>query len=365
LRADVPIGIKTVQDAIDSIYGQVVSPYLEARLYSHGSFSFVFVTDHLALVEQYLYRDHGRLPSMPTVQFANRTRAHQDLSDSFQTIWDNAKQPDLHLQHVGVSEGIEGAQILNIFRYQDRQALGRRQIECLRTTRRGEEVSIRAITGRFYSQGEALDTIQKISTPDKDGRWVQVRLLLIDPVSSEAILRAITDLPRRASLRDKLISWDWNQHKRTDLYQDLKNTTRKFTELMEGGCKVEVRLSPAAISSAVLLTHSSAFVEQYLYGHSNDDAVVLGGEYPVFEYRLDDKAGVEQRVVRSCFDSVWDSYSMSLEEFRKRNWQEHFEAHHQQLLSSLGPDTLQQGNEAAVKPASARTPETASKPVGA
>lgn len=346
LMVDVPNGLKTIDDSAKRLYREEAQRYVNVRVYEHGSFAFTFASDTSIFIEQYLYRDHSQPSAMPVLEYGSSSPAYKALSESVRVIWDYGTPPDINGHHVGVARALREAQIRNIYREDERHELGRRQIKCLRSVE-GATVSIMAITGRFYTSGYALDALQRASRASKDRQPVSVRILLLNPVSAQAILRAVADARRKGNALDKLSGWSWDEHKESDLYQDSRVAIRRIKELQDDGCDVELRLTSANLTCAMFVTPRHAFVEQYIYGRSDPEALVLGGEYPVFEYALDGNEGVEKDVLNSSFEVMW-SFSMESEKFEQVEQKSKFETNFAALEAAM----MSEGNGLAETPAS-------------
>jgi hypothetical protein len=90
-----------------------------------------------------------------------------------------------------------------------------------------------------------------------------------------------------------------------------------------------------------LLTPKSKFIEQYVYGRSKQfhEQRALGGEYPVFEYEMiagDGVERIEQEILSSTFEVIWDHYSINVDEY-KSDEEEEFKKNLGRLLEELNP----------------------------
>jgi hypothetical protein len=66
---------------------------------------------------------------------------------------------------------------------------------------------------------------------------------------------------------------------------------------------------------------------------------VLGGEYPLIEYsrhELTAEGTIEHQILDSTFAIVWDSYSLPIDVYLKRNRQEEFQKNLIRLWEELG-----------------------------
>ena len=93
------------------------------------------------------------------------------------------------------------------------------------------------------------------------------------------------------------------------------------------------------ISNSQLSTPQAIFVEQYVYGRSGrHPRNVLGGQYPVIEFRRgadEESVTVEEEILQSSFTTLWEYYSVSLEEYEKRDEREVFKRNLENLLADF------------------------------
>jgi glucose-1-phosphate thymidylyltransferase len=217
---------------------------------------------------------------------------------------------------VGLGRAIRSSALTGIFRAHDRPLLSQREQHAIHTGRSGDIIGIQALSGRFYIN-TAVSDIEAATRPA--GQKAKMRFLVINPTSRSAILRAVADSAAIEDIGSALQDWSWDKHCHSKLYSDVHDTLRTIAHLRRAGCDVEVRLSAADLSCAMLLTRKSMFVEQYVYGRSKDfiKGVTLGGEQPVLEYTRRDESGkeTEERILQSSFEVLWDSYSMAVEDY--------------------------------------------------
>jgi hypothetical protein len=340
LREDVQNSIQQYKNTLARLYGAETSEFLELRLYEHGSFAFMVLTDEHALIEQYCYRDHTLAPAFPLIQYPRKSQSYKQLQYSFEVMWQHAQPVDRALRGVGTAKGVYSARIRNIYRHDDRASLGERELQTIRNAQPGQLVRIGAITARFYLR-DARETLQERTSPGPG--HVNVRLLIVNPVSEAAIVRAITESGELASVREALDRWDWSRHRRSPLYHDATQTLDTVLRLRERGHSIELRLTPVAPACAILQTPESVFVEQYLLGRSRrfERGGVLGGEYPVFEFAapagLDETTTMEEDLLDATFDLLWDDLSLSVDEYGAIDDELQFAANLRMLKASLSP----------------------------
>ncbi len=187
---DINAALLEIEDAVKKVYGDRPQHNLEARLYEHCPFSFLFLTNRSVFVEQYYYKSSDEGTQLPLVEYGARSAAYQQLRASFDIIWENAHRGRIR---VGTTAPVERARVKNIFRVEDRDEQWGRQIECIRNAGAGA-VDILSITGRFYSDREqkALVALKEISAKRRRTH-ARVRFALLNPVCQQAIFRAIAD----------------------------------------------------------------------------------------------------------------------------------------------------------------------------
>ena len=342
LPVDVRAGLDEVFQEMEKINSTSSQQFLQIKLYSHCPFSFTFATNMDIFVEQYYYQSlNSPLPAIPLIRYSNNTQQYKVLLNSVKKIWERAHEADLEDWRPKTAAGIEGAAIQHIFRRDQRDALlSKRQVECisnaLSSGAKGAQptMSILAASAKFYrTRREARLAI--LAKRD-DGVVLGCRIAIANPVSQQAILRAIADSSPPDRIGDILKNWTWRKHRESDLYQDIHSTINAVDAFNSQGYGFELKLYSSSIICSILLTPHSAFVEQYLYGRSRKwkDGLVLGGEYPVFEFGHS-KDKIEREVLQSHFDVVWKFFSISVEEYRAIDEEKAFENNFNRLLEEL------------------------------
>jgi hypothetical protein len=331
LQYDVQMALSQIDNVQKVIYGREDAGFLQVKLFDHSSFGFSFITNSAVFTEQYGYIDPAKRGSLPLIKYERGTDAYAHFLHSFNVRWENARVGRLANYEVGFAEGVQNAGIMNIYRHNVRHQLGLRQIECIGDAKPGDVVCIQAITGKFYTQSTAANIIRDISypPPDGDGKAVTIRILIINPVSQQAILRAVADSGPQDQMGTALKEWSWELHRKSPLYTDATQVMRFCGDLQKLGCHIELRLTPAPLTSSLLLTPCSAFIEQYVYGRSKrlQKGIVLGAEYPVLEFdmkkaEVEDK--VEQEILRTAFDVMWNQFSVKLADYKESTQEQDF-----------------------------------------
>jgi glucose-1-phosphate thymidylyltransferase len=316
LEKDVPLALDEIQTLRNELVATKETNVLQARLYQHGSFAFQFITDSIALVEQYTYRDSQNTGGMPLIQYARPSRTYEQLSRSCEIVWEHARHAQIDVTPAGVGRGMRESRLIGIFRQDDRKKLGDRERGALIRARAGDLIDIQALSARFYTREVDLESITRHA-----GDGAKVRLLVVNPTSRNAILRAVADKTAVEDIRHGLVNWTWEAHQASDLYTDVHAAIRRVQQMQTRGCDIELRLSAADLSCSLLLGRDRLFVEQYSYGRSRNfgGGVTLGGEYDAFEYERGIGVSTpEESILESGFEVLWDSYSISAAEYIPR-----------------------------------------------
>jgi hypothetical protein len=344
---DIPQAISRVQGAQQEIFGDREVPYLQVRLYEHCPFAFSFATEADVFVEQYDYRDQSKPPALPLINYQSGSDQYKEQMFSLDVIWRHAR-PAETLDHVGTATAIREARVANIFRRDQRATLTKRQVTAIRQATEGS-IDILAISGRFYTSNPIVaPELQKVSRPTKVANGdirppVPVRVAIINPVSQQAILRAVADGSPPEQVGDQLRLWNWSLHQQSDLYTDARTTASTlYSWSQQRECAIQVRAYSSSVACMILQTDRHAFIEQYMYGRSKafQPGFNLGGEYPVIEYdvsKTDAGEMVEHQVIAATFEMIWNFYSVPWDEYVLRDEKQEFELNLGRLLAELGP----------------------------
>jgi hypothetical protein len=330
---DIPQGLEEVRRVCAEIHQRDGHELLKVNLYHHCPFSFLFLTNKQAFVEQYYYKNHTRHVDLPLLHYAKK-ELHDEFRTSFEMIWKSARPGILVESEVGTAHAIENGAIKNIFRQEHRSQSGRRQAETLARVGKDQTVRILTISGKHYITDPILRHLKEAS--DREAR---IHFLLLNPVSSQAVLRAIADTCAPSDITEQVRTWDWEKHRKARLYTDTYQTIRELGNWIRAGCRFTVRLHHSSPACALFLTPTNAFVEQYIYGRSIafEKNRVLGGEYPILEFgqRIDDGQDTstpELQMVTATFEVMWKSYSVQMERYLELDEEEEF----QKTLAYLG-----------------------------
>jgi hypothetical protein len=261
---------------------------------------------------------------------------------SLDTIWKNARRTKPS-DEVGTAPAIRDARIRNIYlgKDRDKDKLTKNQVTAIRRAREGS-IDILAISGTFYRSYPSMAIeLRRISTPKDDYPGIPIRFAIINPVSQQAIIRAVAESCPPEQVGQELRQWDWARHQQSNLYRDTLRTANILSTWSAQGCKISVQVYSSSVACAILRTDCQAFVEQYMYGRSKDfePGYNLGGEYPVIEYELSKtKTGetVEQEVVEASFEMIWRFFSVSWKNFLNCDYEGLFEQNVARLRAEYG-----------------------------
>lgn len=330
-KTDVDQALNTIRQAHHEIYDEKDQDFLQIRFYGHCPFSFMFITEEDIFVEQYYYQNKPSGESPAVVQYAKRSPKYGVLKQSFDLIWKNAKPEPIT---TGTAVPIDKAGIENIFREDQRDELSHRQVFCIEKVKEGA-IDILAISARHYvDPNKAVHhALLKVCSKDRKPAPVKVRIAVVNPVSQQAILRAVADDQTETDIRNHLRQWDWRKHKMSDLYLDVTRTRYRINNWKKEH-SVELRLYSSSVAYALLLTPTAMFMEQYIYGRTKQDEKILRGEYPVIEFNTCN-GRTERDIVASSFQRVWEYFSISGEEYGEDSEEDEFQANLLSLQKEL------------------------------
>jgi hypothetical protein len=258
---DITDGLNEINQVQRNIYNNKDQDFLQYELYEHCPFSFIFMTDTTAFVEQYYYKKKSKGVSFPLVEYSHDSPHFNELQKSVEIVWENAYK---ELPSVGTAVPLKRAGIKNIFRVDKRGEQARRQIECIKETKAGT-VDILSITGRHYvNDPDAIFALREAALR----KGVRVRFALLNPVSQQAIFRAIADASVTDKVRTIIANYDWAHHKHSRLYQRVHYSIGEIQNWKEEGLAIDLRLFSCSSGSALLLTSNSSYAGKYGYVRS-------------------------------------------------------------------------------------------------
>lgn len=334
--SDIEQGINEIQRVQEQIYKGKPNAFFQARYYDHCPFSFLFVTEASVFLEQYYYRDFNRKAALPMIEFRNNSPQYGELQGSVGVIWKHAHTRPIE---VGTAISIDRSNLKNIFREDNRLQQTKRQIECIRNTNTGT-VDILAISGAHYIK-EMLDDLRQTSLKKNGEGNVTVRFALVNPVSQQAIFRAVADGHTTEEIRGVLENYSWESHSQSKLYKDVDYAIQNILYWKDKGHSFDLHLYSCSVSCGLLLTQEAAFVGQYIYGRSKklQQDNVLRSEYPLIEYQIlesGNKAQIEQEILDCTFKIIWDYYSVPYDSFKNCKKEEEFNKNLIRLREELG-----------------------------
>jgi hypothetical protein len=260
---------------------------------------------------------------MPLLLYS-RKGIQDEFRGSFTQIWKHSKPAILRDEDVRTADAIAGCGVTNIFSSKQRNQSGDRQFQALSEVTDGGQIRILAISGKYYFSPRMMSQLISAS---RNG--IAVKFLLLNPLCAQAVLRAVADkYPSRISA--ELCQWTWQKHQESPLYGETKGAILEVDRRIKSGLKFDLHLHHSSPSCSLFLTNEQAFVEQYVYGRSNErtEKEVLGGEYPLIEFgRKMDEANAdtpEIELLSSTFDIIWRSYSIEIKDYLMLNEEQEF-----------------------------------------
>lgn len=357
--------------------GALKTKCLQTRLYEHCPFAFTFLAETAVpppdrppessggsvtsapgkvLLEQYIYRGLG--PStLPVLEFASDGKAssggkaYDEIHSSVVTVWQNACPP-LSKYDVGTARGLSAADIRNIFAQgTERTKVSQREIESIinacesRNHTDGPTVDVLAVSAKFYLRALLADRMLMETFSAAPGPVM--RCALVNPVSQQAIMRAIADEVPSGEIPAELGRWSWDRHRDSSLYNDVHESMRHIDQFnrqhRNGEDRISLRFYSSAIARAMTRTSDAIFVEEYLYGRGMQfkSGTPLGREIPIIEYRLHAEDGQNpprnpQNILIATFDVIWDSYSIDAATYSLRKEELEFQKNLERLREELG-----------------------------
>lgn len=312
---DIEDGLNEIKQVQKSIYNRE-QDYLQVKLYEHCPFSFVFLTETTAFVEQYHYKTKPKGVSFPLIEYSHDSLQYTELRKSIEEVtW---KYAYTELPVVGTAVPVKRAGIKNIFRGDKRRAQAERQIECIRQTQAGT-IDILTITGGHYVEDyEAREALREAASK----KGVGIRFALLNPVCQQAIFRAIADISVTDKMKKLVANYNWSTHKQARLYHRVGETLGAIQTWKEEGFHVDLRLYSCSAGSALLLTPGSSFAGKYVYGRSKklQGQAELHSEYPMIEFNADEfetEDRTELEILECTFGVIWNYYSISYDDFAK------------------------------------------------
>jgi hypothetical protein len=332
---DISKGLVEIKKTL-AIFKDQPQEYFQAKLYEHCPFSFLFHTETATFVEQYHYKTRDLETSLALIEYAHDSPQYTILNESLKVIWENANDAPIE---IGTAIPIEEARIRNIYLANKRPEQGKHQIERIKN-HRGETIDILNITAGYYvTDYEASTALRQFALKENENGGT-IRFALLNPVSQQAILRAVADESRTEDIGEALRTHDWKTHQRSKLYTRIRETIAVINKWGKAH-RVELRLYSCSTTCALLLTSESAFVGHYLYGRSGRLQVEnrLHTEYPMLEYaKTPGESGSDNHleILHSTFSIVWDHYSISEEDYELGNKEETFIKNLKRLQEELG-----------------------------
>ncbi len=313
-------------------------------------------TNMVSYIEPYYFwgsRDPSA--SMPVFRFTSQhdSQLHHGMEEHFDLLWKMASisSEEFFKQHwVGIDKGMHQCGATNVF--SDPSVARKRILWHLQNAK--QRVYLQGISLHSFLDDYHDDLFTAMQKLIQDG--VEIKLLLLDPRSEQAMYRAFrehhlqTGLPNIATFEQYQKYLTAQQgYKEEPLYRETLGSISKLRLLMQlanGHGNLQVKLYSAAPSCFMLLVDDMVMVEQYQYGkiakpgQSKVVGRILGKDMPLIEYVKYNSANesantsepsfegspfssLEERsafsLMESHFDFVFTHCACSLEEFDRVN----------------------------------------------
>ncbi len=303
----------------------------DAKVYRTCPILHLVWTPYAAFVQPYHFRPRHSKSRIPIIKYHNSGEldcVHQELNFHFQWIWNNAAVPlkdHMIMNCIGVDDAIREANINNIYYNTDESKT--RIIKMIQKT--DKILWIKGISlHSFFTHGDLYDALSNACR-----RKVDVKVLLINPNSHQAVLRSFREY-LISHPNSQLSNYDDSARKSERLYMDTINSINFINiQLMRRigyKTKFNVKLYESSPESFTLITDGEVLVEQYHYGKiidrltENQPDVILGGDVPVLEYqkmpddKMHDKRRDPYKLFKDNFDYTFKYCSKHINEFNIR-----------------------------------------------
>jgi hypothetical protein len=324
LKSDVEQAIKTLGKMSET------TAKVKARLYRTAPILWLVQTDQITYLEQYYFWPKAEPTlNVPVLRFQDDATSerqpesmHKQLEEHFDFVWDYCSidiEEYLDKAVIGCDEAIAAAGIGNI--YYDRTLARKRLLTLMKNTR--DVLYIKGVTlHSFLEDGSNL----KAELCQAIERGVDTRLLLIDPDSEEAKIRAF----REHRIQYESAAWgafaEGDEYRDQVLYREVKAGIQRARQMTSkfAGKELDTRLYTSGPECFMLLTDDAVVVEQYHYGKIALESArfILGGEVPIIEYEnrekdrpetesgrlLDEPAENVYGLFRDHFDFVFENF---------------------------------------------------------
>ncbi len=269
------------------------------RYYQLPPQMFLLYTDRASYIEPYYFwASRSSSAYMPVFQFTsqNNSPIHASMEEHFDLIWDMASisSQEFFAQHqVGMDKGMRQSGARNAF---SNPALARkRMLWLLQNAKR--RVYIQGITLNSFVDDNYPDLFVAIQNLIRNG--VELKLLLLDPESEQAVYRAFrehhlqTGLPAFEDCGPFLkYLKDQKGFVNEPLYYEAFTSIQKLrllATIAKDRNLFQTKVYQAAPSCFMLLADDTVLVEQYQYGKikpgvSDVVSPILGKDMPVIEF---------------------------------------------------------------------------------
>lgn len=256
------------------------------RFYQSPPLLFLLHTDTASYVQSYhFWRSRDPDTSMPLLRYSCKASIHDSMDAHFNWIWEKAavSYSDYVEQHKhGTDKGLHQSGLINVF--DDPKDAKDRILALLKG--KTEYLYLQGFSLRSYAD-EADKLYWQIEDLVKEG-IVDIRILLINPDSEQAIYRAFREYRLEDPLKHKKSFDDFSKgmYKSSQLYRDTERTIRQFRKIDNSKNTFHFKWYKTAPYCFMLMVDESVLVEQYHYGKIGPSVgtKILGRDMARFEY---------------------------------------------------------------------------------
>ena len=255
------------------------------RFYQSPPLLFLLHTDTASYVQPYhFWRSRDPDTSLPLIRYNGKASIHNGMDAHFDWIWEKAavSYSDYVEQHKhGTDKGLHQSGLINVF--DDSKDAKDRILALLKG--KTEHLYLQGFSLRSYAD-EADKLYWQIEELAKEGN-VDIRILLINPDSEQAIYRAFREY-RLEDTRHKMPFKEFRKgtYKSSQLYRDTERTIRQFRKIDNAKNTFHFKWYNTAPYCFMLMVDESVLVEQYHFGKigPNVGTKILGRDMARFEY---------------------------------------------------------------------------------
>jgi len=283
--------LRMLKEAADKNY-DTTGVSFHFRFYQLPPILFLLRTNMVSYIESYYFwASRSTAASMPIYRCSSLLQ--RGMKDHFDLIWESASiSPEQFFEqhYVGIDRGIHQCGAINVFL--DSEQARRRMVWHLKQAKRRiwlQGISLHSFFDEGLSPYNLYTEIQRAVA-----RGVEVKILLLDPESDQALYRAFRERLLRTDLPPMTLhEYQKNQQERQKdrLYRETNESIDQIRRIVRVGSKnLQVKLYSSAPSCFMLLVDNVVLVEQFQYGKipksDETDLVnpILSKDMPLIEY---------------------------------------------------------------------------------